>query len=144
MSKGQIAHESVADSKVELKASDRSFGYLFTVVFAAIGVYGFWRGSEISYYFFAVAILFLSLAIIYPQCLRPLNKAWFLFGLLLHKIVNPLILGLLFYVTILPAGIIMRLLAKDLLNLKYDKYAKSYWIDREPPGPKPDSIKNQF
>jgi hypothetical protein len=144
MSKEQIAHEAIAKSKVELKASDRSFGYLFAVVFAAIGVYGFWRGSETSYYFFTVAILFLSLAIIYPQCLRPLNKAWFLFGLLLHKIVNPLILGLLFYVTILPAGVIMRLLGKDLLNLKYDKDAKSYWIDREPPGPEPDSIKHQF
>ena len=56
MSKGQIAHEVVAESKIELKASDRSFGYLFAAVFTAIGVYGFWRGSEVSYYFFAVVV----------------------------------------------------------------------------------------
>ena len=76
--------------------------------------------------------------------LGPLNRLWLKFGLLLYKVMNPLILGLLFFVTIMPIGLVMRAFGKDFLRLKLDRNAKSYWIDRSPPGPPPQSMKNQF
>jgi len=71
-----------------------------------------------------------------------LNLIWFKFGLLLHKIINPIIMGLMFYLTIMPIGLIMRISGKDILNLKIDKTASTYWITRE--SPERDSLKNQF
>jgi hypothetical protein len=83
-------------------------------------------------------------ALVYPRLLAPLNKLWLKFGLLLYKVMNPLVLGLLFFVTITPIGIVMRLFGKDFLRLRLDRSAKSYWIERTPPGPPPQSMKNQF
>ena len=74
----------------------------------------------------------------------PLNRLWLKFGLLLYKVMNPLILGLLFFVTIMPIGLVMRAFGKDFLRLRLDRNAKSYWIDRTPPGPPPQSMRNQF
>ncbi len=79
-----------------------------------------------------------------PSLLAPLNRVWTKFGLLLHKVVSPIVLGVMFYLVITPTGLLMRLFGKDPLRLKFDGTAKSYWIPREPPGPKPDSIKDQF
>jgi hypothetical protein len=76
--------------------------------------------------------------------LNPLNRLWLKFGLLLYKIVNPIVLGLLFFATIAPIGLIMRLTGKDFLRLKLDREAKSYWIERAPPGPSPQSMRNQY
>jgi len=76
--------------------------------------------------------------------LRPLNRLWLRFGLLLHAVMNPLIMGLLFYGTVMPIGLLMRLFGKDPLNLKRDAQASSYWIMRTPPGPAPDTMSNQF
>jgi len=73
-----------------------------------------------------------------------LNKLWFHFGLLLHKIVSPLVMGLLFFVTVTPIGLLMRTLGKTPLKLEFDKDADSYWILRDPPGPAPDTMKRQF
>jgi hypothetical protein len=73
-----------------------------------------------------------------------LNRLWLKFGLLLYKVMNPLVLGLLFFVTITPIGLVMRAFGKDFLRMKMDRSAKSYWIDRAPPGPPPQSMKNQF
>ncbi len=84
------------------------------------------------------------LAFAAPQVLAPLNRLWFKLGLLLHKIVNPIVLGIMFYVVVTPTGLIMRLLGKDLLRLKRDPAAASYWIERTPPGPKPESLGDQF
>ena len=76
--------------------------------------------------------------------LAPLNRLWFRFGLLLNSIVSPIVMGLLFYLIITPFALFMRLTGKDLLHLRRDPEAASYWIQREPPGPAPDTIKNQF
>ena len=70
-------------------------------------------------------------------CLRPLNRLWLKFGLLLHKVVNPIVMALVFFGTVLPTGLIMRVLGKDLLRLKRQPDANSYWIERRPPGPAP-------
>ena len=90
------------------------------------------------------AVVFLVIAYTYPQVLGPLNRLWLKFGLLLYKVMNPLVLGLLFFVTITPIGLVMRAFGKDFLRLRMDRGAKSYWIEREPPGPPPQSMKNQF
>ena len=87
---------------------------------------------------------FLVLAIARPMILAPLNHLWLKLGLLLYKVVNPLVMALMFYLTILPTGLLMRLLRKDPLHLKRDPQACSYWIERRPPGPVPDTMRNQF
>jgi len=76
--------------------------------------------------------------------LRPLNLVWFRFGLLLHKVVNPLVMGFLFFSTVLPIAIILRMVGKDPLHRKFDAAAETYWIKRDPPGPEPDSMRHQF
>ena len=76
--------------------------------------------------------------------LRPLNKLWFKFGLLLHAIINPIVLGAMFFVAVTPMALVMRLAGKKLLNMDYEPNAKSYWIERKPPGPPPESVRRQF
>ena len=79
-----------------------------------------------------------------PKILSPLNRLWFRFGLLLHHIVNPVVMALLFFTTVTPMALIMRLLGKDPLRRKFDPEADSYWIPRQPAGPAPETMKNQF
>jgi hypothetical protein len=79
-----------------------------------------------------------------PAALAPLNRVWTRFGLLLHRIVSPVVLGVMFFVVVTPMGLIMRALGKDPLRLRFDRDARSYWIDRRPPGPAPDTLNNQF
>ena len=83
-------------------------------------------------------------ALVRPVFLAPANRAWMKFGLLLHRIVNPLVMGLIFYLTVTPTGLIFRALGKDPLRLRLDPEAKTYWIDREPPGPAPETMSQQF
>ena len=92
----------------------------------------------------AAAAVFLVLAIAAPRLLRPLNRLWHRFGLLLARFMNLLVLGLLFYFVITPMGLIMRMAGKDPLRLRWRPEADSYWIERAPPGPKPETMKNQF
>jgi hypothetical protein len=87
--------------------------------------------------------LFLSAASFRPALLHPLNRLWMKLGLLLHKIVNPIVMGLLFYGTIWPTGLAMRMRGRDLLRLKRDPDADTYWIAR-PPGPLPETMRDQF
>lgn len=130
----------------ELKVgSDRSFGIVFTVFFAFIGAgLPLLRGAEIIPPLLGVSGVFLVVALAMPKVLHPLNVLWMKFGALLSMIVSPIVLGLLFFTTIMPIGLIMRLAGKDLLSMKFDKNAKSYWVDRDPPGPPPESMSNQF
>ena len=76
--------------------------------------------------------------------MRPFNRLWFRFGLFLNKVVNSLVMGLLFYFTVTPIGLVMRALGKDPLRLRFDRGARSYWIKRQPPGPEPETMRRQF
>ena len=91
-----------------------------------------------------VAGLFLALALVAPGTLKLLNLLWFKFSMVLHKIVNPLIMGLLFLATVTPIALLMRALGKRPLDLGADTSAESYWIERDPPGPEPETMKRQF
>ena len=120
--------------------SNRGFGIVFFVVFLLIAIYPLLKGSDLRIWSLLISLIFLVLGLLNSNLLTPLNKLWFKFGLFLGKIISPLIMGFIFFAVVTPIGIIMRLLGKDLLNLKYNK-KKSYWIEKT--GPK-SKMKNQF
>ena len=121
-------------------SSNRSFGVVFFIVFLLIAIYPLLKGNELRIWSLIISFSFLGLGLINSKLLTPLNKLWFKFGLLLGKFISPLIMGIIFFVVVTPIGIIMRLLKKDLLNLKFNKQ-KTYWIEKT--GPK-SKMKNQF
>ena len=121
-------------------SSNRSFGVVFFIVFLLIGLYPLLKGNDLRIWSLVISFIFLALGLINSKILTPLNRLWFKFGLLLGKFISPLIMGIIFFVVVTPIGIIMRLLKKDLLNLKYNK-KETYWIDKS--GPK-SKMKNQF
>ncbi|WP_096700129.1 SxtJ family membrane protein [Magnetospirillum sp. 15-1] len=129
--------------KVEM-GSERSFGLVFAAVFAVVALLPLKDGGEPRLWAGAVAVGFLLAALVVPKALRPLNRLWFLVGMALHHVVTPLVMGLLFFLTVTPIALIMRALGKDPLRLNRDDAAASYWINRTPPGPAPDSMRRQF
>ena len=137
-------HEDLTREEEVKASSERGFGIVFAVVFTIVGLLPLLAGGGVRWWALALAAGFLGAGYLAPQILRPLNRLWLKFGLLLHRIVNPVIMGLLFFVTVTPIGLIMRALGKDPLRLNLDRSAKSYWIERTPPGPAPDTMKNQF
>ena len=120
--------------------SNRSFGIVFFIVFLLIALYPLLKDNDLRIWSLVISFIFLILGLINSKILTPLNRLWFKFGLLLGKFISPLIMGIIFFVVVTPIGIIMRLLKKDLLNLKYNK-KETYWIDKS--GPK-SKMKNQF
>ena len=130
-------------SEVQLP-SNRKFGIFFTFVFATTATYFFWEGStQVSAILGVLAALFSLVTIIKSELLLPLNKLWMRFGLLLGMIVNPIVLGLIFFLIFTPISFLMRLFGRDELRLKVKK-ADSYWKMREPSGPSAESFKHQF
>jgi Saxitoxin biosynthesis operon protein SxtJ len=138
------AHEFQAREEVVKISSERGFGLVFAGFFALLGALSIYNGGERWHYWFALAALFAVLAYAAPRALAPLNRLWAKFGLLLHLIISPLILGILFYADVTPVGFMMRVTGKDPMRRKFEPAAKSYWIVREPPGPAPETFKNQF
>lgn len=137
-------HESLKDKDDVQVGSEKSFGIMFAVVFAIVGVWPFIHGLQIRWWALAIAAIFLAAAYVAQPLLKPLNLLWFKFGLLLYKVVNPVVMGLLYFTTIVPTGLIMRACGKDPLSRSFDPQANTYWIERDPPGPKPESMKDQF
>jgi hypothetical protein len=124
--------------------SDQNFGLVFGAVFALIALWPLLRGNRIHLWLLAVAVIFLVAAIVVPRALGPLNRLWFRLGILLSKIVTPLVMGILFFVAVTPIAYLMRWFSNDPLRLKRDPAAKSYFIERSPPGPVVGSFKDQF
>lgn len=137
-------HETFTRDTVVKGSSDRAFGIVFTVLFSAIGLWPLINGAEARIWALGVAALILATALIRPALLAPFNRGWMKFGLLLHKITNPIIMGLIFFLAVTPTALIMRAMGKDPLRRKFDPSAQSYWIEREPPGPEPETMKQQF
>jgi hypothetical protein len=137
-------NDPVVSHRKVIGASDRSFGIVFAVVFA---VFGSWRlafGRELRWWSLIVAVAFLVVSLLCPRFLAPLNRIWFRIGLLLHRVVNPLVMGLIYCCAVVPTGLMLKLLGKDPLHLTLDRRAASYWIVRKPPGPAPRSMSKQF
>ena len=121
-------------------SSNRSFGIVFFIVFLLIALYPLLKGNDLRIWSLVISFVFLVLGLINSKILTPLNRLWFKFGLLLGRFISPLVMGIIFFVVVTPIAIIMRLLKKDLLNLKYNK-KETYWIEKS--GPK-SKMKNQF
>ena len=123
------------------QSSPKSFGVVFSCVFLIIALYPLITSEGLRIWALVVSIIFFLLAFLAPKILTLPNKLWFKFGLLIGSIVAPIVMAFVYFVTVLPTGLIMRLLGKDLLKQKLDKNAKTYWVKRsEPMG----SMKNQF
>jgi len=126
-------------------SSDRVFGLLFAAIFAGIGLWPLvFGGGGLRLWSLVIGAVFLGLALLLPRALSRLNRAWMQLGLLLNRIVSPVAIGIVYYLTLLPTALLMRLFGKLPLQLKYEPEAATYWIMREPPGPDPKSMQDQF
>jgi hypothetical protein len=122
------------------KNSNISFGILFFVIFLIISLWPLFKENDLRIWSFIISILFLILGILNSKILNPIKRVWIRFGELLGKIISPIVLAVVFFIVITPIGLFMKILRKDLLNIKFTK-DKSYWIKRDKDlGP----MKNQF
>ena len=121
-------------------SSNRSFGLIFFLIFIIISIHPLINDQDIRYWSMAISVIFLILGLLNSKILTPLNKLWFRFGILLGKVLSPIVMGIIFFGVVTPIALIMKILKKDLLNIKKNKNS-SYWIDKS--GPK-SKMKNQF
>ena len=142
--RASATHEAFDRDEEIVAGSDRSFGLVMAGAFAVVTALNAWHAGRIWPWTATLAAFFLIAALARPALLNPLNRLWLKFGLLLHRIVNPVIMALLFYGTVLPTGLALRAMGKDLLRLRREPEADSYWIVRTPPGPAPETMKDQF
>jgi hypothetical protein len=140
----QSTHEVFSRDEKIVAGSDRSFGVVMAAALAAVTALNGWHSGRLWPWTGGLAVLLLATAWLRPAVLHPLNLVWLKFGLLLHRVVNPVVMALIFYGTVLPTGLIMRMMGKDLLRLKRQPDAESYWITRQPPGPSPETMRDQF
>jgi len=137
-------HEDLSRSEQITVGSNRNFGFVIAAVFAIVCGVQLWLGSSLYWAWLLAAGVFAALAVLMPRVLQPLNILWFRFGISLHHIVTPMILGLMFFLVITPIGILLRVIGNRPLNLRFDRGSRTYWIPRDPPGPPPESFPNQF
>lgn len=121
--------------------SNRSFGILFFLVFLIIGIYPLLKDGDLRIWSLIISIIFLILGLLNSSILYPLNRIWMKFGYLLGAIIAPIVMALIFFGVVTPTGILMKIVGKDLLNLKKKKNKKTYWIKKER---LKSSMRNQF
>ncbi len=121
-------------------STNRNFGIVFFIVFFIIAIFPLKNDGDIRIWSLLISVIFLLLGLLNSKILTPLNRLWSKFGILLGRFISPLIMGLIFFLVVTPIGLLMRMLRKDLLNLKFDNN-RSYWIEKK--GPK-SIMKNQF
>lgn len=126
------------------QGSNRAFGLVFAAVFTLIALWPLLDSAPIRVWAMAVGGVFLGVALALPAALSPLNTLWHRFGLLLGAITSPIVMGVLFFAAVTPIGLLMRAFGKDNLGLRRDPAATTYWVERSPPGPSGDSLRNQF
>jgi hypothetical protein len=138
------ANDPVVPHRKVVTGSDRSFGLVFAVFFVIVALLPAVHGAPPRWWALGVAAAFAAAAFLVPRLLHPLNRLWFALGLLLHRVVNPVVMAVMFYGAMLPMALLLRWLGKDLLRLKREPESASYWIPREPPAPAPGSMSKQF
>ncbi len=111
--------------------SERNFGLVFAVVFSVVAVWPLLAGRELRLWALAIALVFLLTALLIPRTLAPLNRLWFRFGLLLGRIVGPVVMALIFFAAVVPTALVVKLARKDLLRLKRNRDVATYWIKRD-------------
>jgi len=125
-------------------SSDRSFGLLFAGVFTVLALWPLVRGRPVRAWSLVAAAAFLAVALLAPRVLAPLNHWWLRLGLLMHAVISPIVMGLLFFATLTPIALVFRWSGRDPLRLAFAPEASTYWIERRPPGPDPDTMPRQF
>ncbi|MFC3230493.1 SxtJ family membrane protein [Marinibaculum pumilum] len=142
--KQENLHEDLRREEEVKGSSNRGFGQVFAAFCAIVAAFKGWHESIWALAWLAAAIGFLAAAYLAPALLAPLNRLWTKFGLLLFRIINPVVMFLVYLICIVPMGVVMRLFGWDPMRRRFDPEAGSYWIPRDPPGPPADSMKNQF
>ena len=122
-------------------ASNRSFGLVFFLFFFIIALWPLKSDSDIRIVPLLISFIFLILGLVNSNLLKPLNFIWMKFGLMLGKFMNPIIMGFVYYLTVVPVGLILKILNKNLLNIKKNNDQKSYWITKKK---SQSTMKNQF
>ena len=139
---GQHHEHLVADEAPA--ASDRAVGLVLAAAAAVVALAPLLRGRPPRAWLFALAVPLVLLALVRPRWLRPVNRAWMAFGVVASRIVSSVLLALMFYGVVTPLAWLRRRLGHDPLKLRLDPLATTYWLERQPPGPSPESMKNQF
>jgi hypothetical protein len=116
---------------------------VLAAVFTIIGCIPLLRGHSLRLWALELAVVLFGAAVLFPRILSPFNRAWFRFGLLLHSVVTPVIMAVIFYGAVVPMAVVIRARGRDLLRLKLEKATETYWIAR-PPGPARGSMSKQF
>jgi Saxitoxin biosynthesis operon protein SxtJ len=137
-------NEPIVSHRKAKSGSDRVFGLTFACVLAIIALWPLWSGGTIRWWAAICAAAFAMAAFAAPSLLAPLNRGWLWLGDKLHRIVNPVIMGLIYFGSVVPTGLILRWQGKDPLRLRRDPDAATYWVPRQPPGPAPGSMPKQF
>jgi len=137
-------HEDYSRGQEIKESSNRAFGWVFTIVFLIIALLPLFSGGALRWWSLIVSGMVAVITMAAPALLTIPNRLWLRFGLLLHSIVSPVVLAIMFYVVVTPMGVLMRAFGKDSLRLSRSGSVQSYWIRRDPPGPKPESMSNQF
>jgi hypothetical protein len=137
-------HETVSSFRKVVIGSDRKFGTVFGSVLGVLGLWPLFHHRSPHWWLIVLAGLLLAAALLFPRSLSLLNRAWFRLGLVLNRIVSPFVMGGLFFGAVVPVAWYLRKSGKDLLSLKFDRDAATYWIERNPPGPAPGSLTKQF
>jgi hypothetical protein len=136
--------ERVGYGETLKRSSDRAFGLIFSIFWSIVAVAPLIKGGSIRIWAVILAAAFLVSALVLPTLLGPLNRLWQRFARLLQTFTNTIVMTILYCSTIVPFGLIMRLMNRDVLRLRWDRASTSYWISRTPPGPPPESMKDQF
>jgi hypothetical protein len=123
-------HENLSPRWVEI-GSNRAFGVVVGVACLVVSGLGFWLGSAYWPVWAGASAVFAGLALLWPRLLSPLNRVWFWFGLALHKVVNPIVMGVLFFAVITPVGVLMRLTSKRTIEFEFESDRSSYWMGRD-------------
>lgn len=139
-------HQPPSPSKYDDRpgGSDRQFGLVFAAFFAAVALWPWVSGGSLRLWPLPLALGFGLVAGLAPRALGPLNAVWTRFGLVLNAVVSPIVLAVIFFVGFVPIGLVLRALGRRPLPLKRDPSAPSYWVVREPPGPPPETMTQQF
>ena len=142
--KSPVMSEAKINQTEPKMLSERSFGLIFSGIFLVIAAFPLIRGGDYRQWALIAAAVFAVPALLFPPVLAPLNRLWVKFGLLMHTIINPLLMGLVFFIAVLPTGLIMRLLGKDSMHRKFDPSKQTYWIERDKDSLSKESFTNQF
>jgi hypothetical protein len=140
---GTNSHESFERDEVK-GSSDRSFGVVFAAVFALVAIWPVVFGGGLRLWALALAIVLLAVAVVWPRILHPFNLVWFKIGVLLHHVVTPVVMGLIFVFGVVPTALIVRMRRRDPMRLDMHQRGETNWVVRAPPGPPPDSMKRLF